>query len=245
MGFGTLFFGYFVMFAFSLSKVYFFADVVGALITIYAFTKLAKYNRWYNSAMISCLAFLVLCTVNAVSLMWKLYPSDGAVDRLVDVGKAAAACVTHVFLFLGAKGIALGAGAEKLAKAASSGLVRTGVYYAVSLAWIPLSLLFSDELTAKVGAVVYLYWIVCLVMNLWFLYRCFGILCPADENEDEVKPSRFAIINKMDAKMEAFEKKSNDYRRESMQMAMDEADRRAAAKKQNAPRHVHNHKKKK
>ena len=119
------------------------------------------------------------------------------------------------------------------------------IYYAVSLAWIPLSALFSEEIAVKVGMAVYLYWIVCLALNLAFIYRCFGILCPADEDEDEVKPSRFAIINKMNAKMDAFEKKSNDYRRESMQMAMDEAEKRAADKRKNAPKHVHNHPKKK
>ena len=46
MGFGVLFFGYFVMFAFSLSTMYFFADIIGSVITAYAFTKIAQYNRY-------------------------------------------------------------------------------------------------------------------------------------------------------------------------------------------------------
>ena len=245
MGFGILFFGYFVMFAFSLSKVYFFADIIGALIAIYAFSRLAKYNRYYNAAMAVCLAFELLCVVSAVSLMWKLYPADGAADRAVDIAKAVSACLLHIFLFLGAEGIARGAGSDKLSRTAKNGLVRTMIYYAVSLGWIPLSTLFSDEIAVRVSGAVYLYWIVCLVMNLAFLYRCFGILCPADEDEEAVKPSRFAFLNKMDAKMDEFEKKSNAYRRESMQMAMDEAEKRASEKNRNAPKHVHTHKKKK
>ncbi len=35
MGFGTLFFGYFAMFAFTLSPYYFFADIIGALSLIH------------------------------------------------------------------------------------------------------------------------------------------------------------------------------------------------------------------
>ena len=37
MGYGTLLFGYFLTYAFSLSRVYFFTDIIGALVMLWAF----------------------------------------------------------------------------------------------------------------------------------------------------------------------------------------------------------------
>ena len=98
MGFGTLFFGYFAMFAFTLSPYYFFADILGALVAIWAYVRLAEYNRYFRGAIAATFGFLVLCGVNAASLMFSLYETGGAVDLGVSVGKEAAACVMHVFL---------------------------------------------------------------------------------------------------------------------------------------------------
>ena len=74
MGFGILLIGYFVTFAFSVSSYYFFADIIGILIMLYAFSKLSRYNRYFVDAMVPALGFLVLCAVNAASMMFRLYP---------------------------------------------------------------------------------------------------------------------------------------------------------------------------
>ena len=71
----------------------------------------------------------------------------------------------------------------------------------------------------------------CVLLNLVLMYSCFGTLCPADEDENEIKRSRFAIINKINDKMDSFEKKNNEYKLESMRLAMEEANRRAENKK--------------
>ena len=138
MGFGILFFGYFVMFAFSLSQMYFFADIIGAVISIFAFSKLSEYNKYYKYALLAGLVFTVFCAVNAASMMFKLYSPNGSADAIVDVLKALSAAAMHVFIFLGARGISLGAGAEKLAKNAERNLTTTMIYYA---AYIVITLL--------------------------------------------------------------------------------------------------------
>ena len=88
MGFGILFFGYFVMFAFSISQMYFFADIIGAVISIFAFSKLSEYNKYYKNAMIAALVFAVFCMVNAASMMFRIYPSTGTADTAVDILKS-------------------------------------------------------------------------------------------------------------------------------------------------------------
>ena len=50
MGYGTLLFGYFLTYAFSLSRVYFFTDIIGALVMLWAFSKLIAYNRYYRGS---------------------------------------------------------------------------------------------------------------------------------------------------------------------------------------------------
>lgn len=240
MGFGTLFFGYFAMFAFSLSQAYFFADIIGALVTIYAFSKLSEYNRYFVRAMIACLAFMILCGINATSLMFRLYDTAGTVDMIVDIAKEAAACVMHIFMFLGTRGISLAADSKKLVNTTNRNFSFTMVYYAASVIVMAIGNKLGDN-AQYVSMVVYIYWIVCLVLNLVLIYRCFGILCPADEDENAPpKRSKIELINKFNDKFDEIEKKKDEYRRESMRLAMEEADRRVESKKKK-----HKHRKKK
>jgi hypothetical protein len=244
MGFGILLIGYFVTFAFSISNYYFFADIFGILIMLYAFSKLSRFNRYFVDAMVPALLFLILCGINAAAMMFDLYPMQGTADFAVDILKTAAACAMHVFVFLGTRGISLGASSDKLVKKTERNFGATMIYYAVNLAIVLVSLAVEFE-TQYVSTVVYLYWIACIVLNIALFYHCFGILIPADEDEDAVKRSKFEFINKINDKFDALDIKSNEYRKQSMQMAMDEAMKRAEAKKKNEkPRHVHPKKKK-
>ncbi|MBQ4353828.1 MAG: hypothetical protein IJC71_02930 [Clostridia bacterium] len=241
MGFGTLFFGYFAMFAFSLAQAYFFADIIGALVAIYAFSKLAQYNRWFINAMAACLGFMILCGVSAASLMFRIYDPAGPIDMAVDIAKEAAACLMHIFMFLGTRGIAGGADAKKLVDTANRNLTLTMTYYAASLLVILFSGVLADE-AQFVSMIVFLYWIVCLVLNLVLIYKCFGILCPADEDEDAPpKRSKIELINKINDKFEAMEQDKQKYREESMRLALEEAEKRSQEKQK---KHQHYHKKK-
>ena len=229
------------MFAFSLSQVYFFADIIGAGIALYAFAKLSEYNRYFVTAMWGALAFLALGAVNAASLMFDLYDPAGTVGMVVSILKTLSACAMHIPMFLGIRGISLGAGADKLVRNADRNLVLTAVNYLLSLLVLAASPLLGT-FTPYASTVVYLYQLVCIVLNLVLLYKCFGILCPADEDEDEKKRSRFAIINKISDKVDAIDEERVRYREESVKLALEEADRRVAEKKRNKK---HQHKKKK
>lgn len=229
------------MFAFSLSQVYFFADIIGAGITLYAFARLSDYNRYFVAAMWGCLAFLGLCAFSAAALMFELYDPAGNIAVAVNVAKSAAACFMHVPMFLGMRGISSGADAEKLVRTSERNLVLTMVYYALYLLVLAASPILGGS-TQYVSTVVYLYFIVCILLNLVLIYKCFGILCPADEDENEKKRSRFAIVNKISDKVDAIDDERVRYREESVRLANEEAARRVAEKKKNGK---HPHKKKK
>ncbi len=241
MGFGILLFGYFIMYAFSISQVYFFMDIVGAFVVLYAFSKLSEYNRYFIGAMGGALAFLLLCAVNAVSLMFSLYDPAGNVALAINLAKAVASCALHIPMFLGTRGIALGADSVKLVRNTERNLTLTAIYYILYLLVFAASPLLGDT-TQYVSTVVYLYNIVCIFLNLALFYKCFGILCPADEDENAKKRSRFAWVNKISDKVDSIDEERTRYREESVKLAMEEADRRVAEKKKKHPNH---HKKKK
>ncbi len=239
MGFGILVFGYFIMYAFSISQVYFFMDIVGTVVVLYAMSKLSEYNRYFVGAMGGAAAFLLLCAVNAASLMFRIYDPAGNVALAVNLVKAVASCAMHVPVFLGTRGIALGADSVKLVRNAERNLTLTAVYYALYVFVVAASPLLGDA-TQYVSTVVYLYNIVCIFLNLALFYKCFGILCPADEDENAKKRSRFEWVNKISDKVDSIDEERVRYREESVKLAMEEADRRVAAKKKKT-----HHKKKK
>ncbi len=234
MGFGILFFGYFVMFAFSFSSTYFFADIIGAFVCMYAFAKLSEYNGYFKYATVGTLAFMILAAVNASSMMFRFYETGGEIYNLVTVLKSCAACVIHVLMFLGPRGISMKANSVKLQKNAERNLVVTMLYYA---AYFVIAVVgFTAGESAMLGYIsmfVSVYWLVCLVQNMILLYKCFGILAPADEDESEVKQSRFGFINKINAKMDEFEENRTNYARDSMLLAQEEAKKLEREKRRN------------
>lgn len=226
MGFGTLLFGYFAMFAFSVSPYYFFADIIGAFVAVYALSKLSEYSRFFGGAMFGALGFLVASAVNAVSLLFELYPmNEGIAWTLVQVVKLAAGCVMHVYLFRGIRTVAERAEQDKLAKKSLRDFGATTIYYAAALSALLFTPVLSDEIGQAVSAGILLYWVLCLILNLALIYGCFSSIIPADADMTVKPRSKIAFLNKISDKFDELDDKKNEYRRESMKMAMEEADR--------------------
>ena len=88
MGFGLLILGYFLTFAFTISQAYFFADVIGALVMLYAFTKLSEYNRYFRGAAAAGMLFTLLALTSGVLLSMHMLTSEGMLDILLDAAKS-------------------------------------------------------------------------------------------------------------------------------------------------------------
>lgn len=240
MGFGLLFFGYFLTFAFTASKVYFFADIIGCVVMLMAFAKLEQYNRYYKGAVVSAMLLTLFSLGFAIMMLFKLSLSDG-LSTALDIAKALSACGVHVFTFLGIRGISKGAECEKLVRKAERSLVMTSLYYVVVHIVLFTSPLYKD-VAPYISLWVYVYWWICFIVNLVTIYHAFGLLYSPEDEEKEPKRSRFKIINFMNDKMDSFEANSNKYRKESIEMALREAEKRKLEKEKKNPR---NHSKKK
>ena len=243
MGFGLLILGYFLTFAFTISQAYFFADVVGALILLYAFTKLSEYNLHFRSAAAAGVVFTLLALTSGVLLSMHMLDNEGVTDILLDAAKSVSALVMHIFLFLGTRGIAQGAGCDGLAERTTRNMVMTSAYYVLYFV-ILIASPFLPELVSYVSFLTYLYFLVCLVFNLLLFHSCFGMLYPAEGDPMENRRSRIPLLNKLSDAFDKLDDNKNAYRRESMQMAMDEADKRAAEKAGKNGKHKKKKKKK-
>jgi hypothetical protein len=232
MGFGTLVFAYFAMYAFSISPYYFFADIIGAVAAVFALSKLSEYSRYFVGAMFGALGFLVFSGVNAVSLLFALYPmKEGAVWLAVELLKLAAGAVMHVFLFLGIRVVAGRAEQEKLVKKSVRDLGASCLYFAAQAVVLPLEIILRENTAvAAASAGVWLFWVLCFVLNLSLIYGCFASIIPADADENEKPRSKIPFLNALSDKFDELDDKKNEYRRESMKLAMEEADRLRAEK---------------
>ena len=229
MGFGLLILGYFLTFAFTISQAYFFADVIGALVLLYAFTKLSEYNLHFRSAAVAGIVFTLLALAGGLMISMHMLTSEGILDILLDIAKSVSALVMHIFMFLGTRGIAQGAECTGLAEKTMRNLALTVTYYVLYFLTLLLSLA-APAIVSYVSFLVYLYFLVCLVLNLLLFHTCFGMLYPAEGDPMENRRSRVPLFNKVSDAFDRLEDKKNAFRKESMELAMEEAEKRAAEK---------------
>ena len=232
MGFGTLFFGYFAMYAFSISPYYFFADIIGGVAAVFALSKLSEYSRRFGFAMFGALGFLLASGVNAASLLFGLYPmGEGAAWMAAELVKLAAGAVMHVFLCLGVRTVAERAEQTKLAKKSVRTLGALCLYYPAEIAALVLGAAFPENRTAAaVGGGVWLWWVLCFILTLSTIYSAFASVIPAEADENEKPRSKIPFLNALSDKFDELDDKRNEYRRESMKLAMEEAERLHAEK---------------
>ena len=252
MGFGILLFGYFLAFA---SNLYTFADnitdavrlygfaaeIIGALVMICASKKLAEYNLYYKSAIWAETGFLLLSGVSAADIFLGLWDDGSVLGLAVVCVKLAVALIIHVLVFLGIRGIALGADDVPLSKVAERQLVMTAVYFVASSCVLGIGERFLPR--AYFTLALLIYWLVCYILNLLFIYKCFGKLYPEEEDQTVPRRSSIGLVNKLNDKFDSLDKKADSYRMASAAAARKEAEKKSQTKKKNS--HTHKKKKKK
>jgi len=225
MGFGILVFGYFLSFAFAITRIYYFVDLVGAVLMFISFYKLKEYNRYFIRSIIFCVIFFLACVTNASAIIFKIYDNGSVIDLIIKSVRALAACILTVYALLGTRGIALGAGEEKIANRARSNIVMTIILYILVLAYVPLNTSANSSWIMYFMTAMYFYGALCIFMNLYLFYKCYAKLIPADSDDEVTKTSKFGFINFFNKKFDELELKKDKYRRDSMKLALDEADK--------------------
>ena len=212
MGFGTLFFGYFLL----LNITYFtFSDLLAALIMAMGLYKLWDVNSQFKSAFYVSIAFsaigLVELVCGSVTMFYPLVSLDTVLDYAALLRCIVIAILT-LFILRGIERVAAEVGLDELAKRAKTSMPASLILYLISaILSVPLN---ANETFMKVLAVssvlVLLATMIIVAVNLVTIYRAYMKICmPEDvDNEIEERPSRFEFINRH---REHTEKKQREY----------------------------------
>ena len=200
MGFGTLFFGYFLL----LNITYFtFSDLIAALIMSMALYKLSTVNQPFKNGFYASIVFSVLGFAELITGIIKMfYPTEFTSELIeyITIPRCFIIAILTLFILLGIESVADEVGLGELAKRAHITLPFVLVIYAIS-AVLEVPLFISGigvKILAAASAVTLLAIFAIVIVNLVTIYRAYMKICmPEDvDNEAPDKPSRFEFINK-------------------------------------------------
>jgi hypothetical protein len=198
MGFGLLFIGYLLAFAFSVANVYMFFDVVGSLIMAYALMKLSPHAKFFKAA--AALAAGLAALGVALFIIGLAAPDAEALLDVMSYVKAAAVLAFHVLLMLGIKDIAGYTELPAIGRKALRNLIIGCIYIALSVV-IP----FTGDGAQYFYLPVLLYGYVWIIMNAALIYSCYMRICLEGDEDMEPKPSKYKIVNDIREKLDKAE----------------------------------------
>ena len=216
MGFGTLFFGYFLLLALPVQEL---TNVAAAAIMLYALYKLSFLNKNTKRAFYVCAVFLGFAFIETV--LYVLSEFFGISHGSVAVGTAIYLVRTliigalGVLMLLGMRDTAEEVKLKKLAKKCDICAKITLVIYVFNLAFYPELAIFAEgdvprKIFGACVAVGTLLVFFVIILNLTCIFGCYSGICMPEELEekDEPKKSRFGFVNKF---REHEERKSREY----------------------------------
>lgn len=209
MGFGLLFIGYALAFAFSISAAsngasgetlsavpYFFSDVIGGLLMTYAFSKLSAYDKKFRYAFAAALSFSAVSVFGAVN-RFVLIMGSSFTSKVYEGLAAASIIGLHFTMFYAIISISRSVGLTKIAIKTRRNLIVMILYFTV----YTLTSLSSQFLESRfTDAVRYVYLFltifqfVWLFMNLVLIGSCVKWI--ADEGEEQA-PAEKSRLKKL------------------------------------------------
>lgn len=220
MGFGTLFFGYFLL----LNIVYFqFTDIICALVMMLGLYKLSSVSEYFRMPMLFAIPFAVFSLVELVFGALSLFGvgADGLTVSILGIIRSVLVATLTVLLLRGMHDIAKELEVDKVPLKSRTMVVWTLIVYGMNILMQTTSV--SALLPNEVNAFLYLFvvvgTIVVVIANMSIIHSCYVYICmpeDLDPTPKEKKPSRFGFINE-------FRRRREEHRAE---VAAHEAERR-------------------
>ena len=216
MGFGTLFFGYFLL----LNITYFtFTDLLAALIMAMGLYKLFEVNAQFKSAFYTAIIFSVIGLVEVVAGFITMFAPLVSLDTILDytaLVRYIVIAILTLFILQGIERVASEVGLTELASRAKISMpFSLGLYLVSALLSVPLYTTETVMIVLKVAsAFAMLLTLIIVSANLVTIYRAYMRICmPEDvDNEAPDKPSRFEFINRHREHTEEKQKEYAEYR---------------------------------
>lgn len=205
MGFGILLFGYFTAFAFELINTYFFADIIGGLVMLFALGKLSEFNGKFRTAAYGDMIFCAVAAVRAVMMTFGIMPEDGLPFRLLTVFYTVTVIIFHFLLNTAIVDTARDAEDEKILGRARFNRVFVTVSYGFMIVSTSLSgALTQEKLRYLSGGVLLLVAVSVLLMS-YLLYSSFAAFMVVGGEPPEPAESKIPLVNKL--RRRSYEKK--------------------------------------
>ncbi len=207
MGFGLLFIGYLFSLDYSLQSVTFdlLPDVIGYLIMFSAMCKLGPYNKGFGYAK---LLLLPLIALGGVTVAFEAagiagYTPGSVILDIVKMCGMLSKFFTFAYtvaLTIGIRDIARETDLKNVSFRAIRNMAVSVFYY---LAYIALDLLpISGAEAQMVNMIVYIFGLIVILLNLVLIFSCYMRICLEGDEDMPRKPSRFAIINRMNSRID-------------------------------------------
>ena len=211
MGFGILLIGYFFLFNITYFTL---TDILAAVLMLLALSSLSRFNKPMKWAYITDGVF---CVISFLEFLFEA----GRMFSLADTGMALSIitpvryltlAVFNVFLLLGIRSLATEVGLEKLANQCAFTLSFPTLVYLLSalLEVAPLFSSASTDLTQYVALLVLLLTVVSVILVLLRIWNAYMRICMPEDVDMEVKPSRFAFINRFREKQAQREQQTQE-----------------------------------
>ena len=227
MGFGILFFGYFLLLNVT-NPAY--TDLICGLITVMAFYKLSTVNKYFRMSVVPAVLFAVFGTFELFAEF-----ADMIGISLSDISEYLPA---PRFILIGILTITMLLGIEDVAREVDVPETRSRVKFALPTSYVIFPLcailefpaitnLIPDGLPiAIVSTVSLIFMFVVMVCNIITIYSAYMHICmPEDvDNETKEKPSRFGFVNK-------FREHENEKAREYAEYKLDKMRKKANKKR--------------
>ncbi|MBQ2468124.1 MAG: hypothetical protein II503_00435 [Clostridia bacterium] len=205
MGFGILFFGYFTAFAFALIPIYFFADIAGCLIMLWALSILSSHKAAFRKCAYVDMALTVLSVVRAVGRTFGLFTDSDAVGIALTIAWTAAALVFHFFLTGAIRSVAVDAEDKKMISRANFNRSFALTAYVLMIAHAATGPVLPQDVGDIADKLVLIVSLACVLFMSFLIYTSFVNFIPVSGEVPEPAPSKIPLVNKI--RQKRYEKK--------------------------------------
>ena len=205
MGFGILFFGYFTAFAFSLIPVYFFADIIGCLVMLWALSVLSSHKAAFKKCAYADMALAALSVVRAVGRTFGLFQDGDAIGIALNIVWSLTALVFHFFLTGAIRSLAIDAEDKKMASRANFNRSFSITTYVLMIAYTATAAVLPEDLGDIAKKLVFVVSAACVLFMAFLIYTSFVCFIPVSGEVPEPVPSKIPLVNKI--RQKRYEKK--------------------------------------
>lgn len=220
MGFGTLFFGYFLLLNITYYSI---TDLISALIMAMALYKLSSINTPFKNGFYSSLIFAVIGLIElCLEFISVIAPTLSIIglSRHMQIPRCFILAILTSFILLGIQNVAEEVELSELSKRAGKTLMPMLSVYALSAVLeVPLiKPLVSIKILSVTSFIILLATLIIVTINLITIYRAYMKICMPDDkdNEYEEKPSKFQFINKHREHTEQKQREYAEYKLEKL-----------------------------